>query len=99
MRDGGGGFTFRQFAFRAVIICLIGRGIDLVQGLACLYIAAFSEITIRSIRVNLQADWLYGKHWCGLVIQLTSNGAIYNMNGNLRFTDVSSFSLIVTTGD
>ena len=50
MRDGGGGFTFRQFAFRAVITCLIGRGIDLVQGLACLPIADWYVF---------RGDWLW----------------------------------------
>ena len=57
MRDGGGGFTFRQFAFRAVITCLIGRWIDLVQGLACLHIAAFSDITIQYDPTNLWANF------------------------------------------
>ena len=59
MRDGGGGFTFRQFAFRAVITCLIGRGIDLVQRLACLHIAAFSEIATQYDPANLWANFGY----------------------------------------
>lgn len=59
MRDGGGGFTFRQFAFRAVITCLIGSGIDLVQRLACLHIAAFSEIATQYDPANLWANFGY----------------------------------------
>lgn len=80
MRDGGGGFTFRQFAFRAVIICLIGRGIDLVQGLACLYIAAFSEITIQYDPANLWANFGYTVSIgaAGNSV-LTSNGAVFTI--------------------